>query len=353
MEEEFNETPEVDTISENETKCASCGSSDVVDGHSIPLCADCRRHFTHYPVPAWIKIMSVVILAVMVVALIQFPKSIKAGIAFERGKRAEDAKKYSTAAKEYKKVIEIFPDSFIAKGKLFVAYVKNGQIENAENAFEQIKGKKSTDADEKEIIKEANDALNTLDSYYNLNKDLSAILDNEKNDGLEVTYKKLTDYSKKNPKDFNGYFYLGDVLYEQGNYKDAQAAYMKAVQLKPELSFARLSAAAAYRQNKEFDKAIAECNKVLESNAESSDAYASLGKIDLKRHEYKSALEYAKKAYEYDNSNIGTMETLALAYHFNNMASERDETLNNLKSLKDPYISKIQDIIDGKSKIYE
>jgi len=35
------------------------------------------------------------------------------------------------------------------------------------------------------------------------------------------------------------------------------------------------------------------------------------------------------------------------------MASERDETLNNLKSLKDPYISKIQDIIDGKSKIYE
>lgn len=350
-EENYNTTSE--TISQQELVCNNCGSLPVVEGYAVPLCSDCRSRFTNYPIPGWLKLLSVVIVAIMVFALIQFPKSISAGVAFERGQRAEKEKRFATAAKEYKKVVDIFPQSFIAKGKLFVAYVRNLQIDEAEKTFDQIKGTKSNNSSEVSIIKEANEAVAILDSYYDVKKELIDLLNQQRNEDLQTSLKKLEEYTQKNPKEFFGFYYLGDTLYDSGKYREAKDAYVKAIQLKPNMPIARLGASAAFRQIGEYENAIAQCNKVLETNQEFAEAYASLCKIDLKRHQFSSALDLAKKAYELNKDSIGVIETMALAYHYNGLTKERDEVVNTLKSMNDPYLSKLQEVFEGKSKIYE
>jgi tetratricopeptide (TPR) repeat protein len=332
--------------------CKSCGSTSVVEGYSIPLCKECREKYARRPIPAAIKIFASIIIAILIFSLVSFPKSLNAGIAFERGQRAENAKKYATAAKEYEKVVEIFPNSFIAAGKLFIAYVENQQFEKAEEAFSRIAGKESSDSVETKIIDQANAAIAVLDKYSSTSQDLIDILKTE-NATLPALEEKLKQYTLKAPSDFFGHYYLAEILFELGNYEAAKSSYLTAVELSPDFDFLRLGAAAAYRQTGEYDKAVAQCNAILEKNQESSDAYASLCKIDLKRHQYEEALESAKKACFYDEENSNAFSALVLSYHFNGMTAERDANLAVLKKMDEYYYKYAAEIINGQSNLFD
>ena len=333
--------------------CSSCGRSPVVEGYSIPLCQECRQHFTRFPIPKWIKVFAVVILFFMTYSLVSFPKSLNAGIAYERGLRAEGEKKYMTAAREYEKAAEIFPASFIANGKLFVASVKNNQFELAEEAFARIEGKGSNDSKEIEVIDQANDAMAHLDHYYSISESFINLLNQNVQSEPDVMADKLSGYIAQNPAEHWAYFYYANFLFDLEKYDEAKTAYLKALSMQPDIYEFRLGAAAAYRQTGEYDKAIAECNAVLADNTEYVDAFAALCKVQLKQHRYDEALQSATTAYSLDNNNDHAVYTLALAYHFNGMISDRDTSVTLLKETGSQYYDSIKDIIDGKSRLYD
>src|SRR5437870_13256144 len=82
--------------------CKNCGRSPVERGYQVPLCPPCRTLLCKRPLPAWIYGVSVVVALALLFALARFPASVKAGIAFERGRRAERAGNYRSAMAEYR-----------------------------------------------------------------------------------------------------------------------------------------------------------------------------------------------------------------------------------------------------------
>jgi|GEM_PF-855819 len=347
--------PDADSAENEEdpTVCRNCGRTPVVEGYTIPLCKECRRHYTNHPVPVWIKVFATIVLAVMTYSLISFPKSLEGGIAYERGIRAEKQNKYITAANEYMKVVDIFPNSFIGWGKLFIARVKNNQFNEAEEAFSRIEGKKSSNDDEGRVIDEANIAVDTLDYYYNVSEELNNIIARQADTPPEEFTKELTDYTAKNPNDYWGQYLLGNMLFDAERYEEAKIAYLNAVNLCPQVDEFHLGVAAAYRQTGEFDKAMAECKLVLAENVELVDAHTSMAKIYLKQHKYDEALKSAQKAFALDNSNSNAAGTLAVAYHYSNMTDDMNDTLDLLKGLDQNYYDFVKEITDGKSTLYD
>jgi hypothetical protein len=97
--------------------CQLCGKV-AEPGHAAQLCSDCRTTLSKRPFPLWIKLVIILVGLVFLYALAKAPASFVASIAFERGQRAEAAGNFGTAATEYAKAVEQFPESTSAVARL-------------------------------------------------------------------------------------------------------------------------------------------------------------------------------------------------------------------------------------------
>jgi tetratricopeptide (TPR) repeat protein len=109
------------------------------------------------------------------------------------------------------------------------------------------------------------------------------------------------------------------------NYIGASQVLSKVIYDYPDFYGGYLLQAATYRELGKFDEAVEYGNKALIHNVEDTGACITLSKIELKRRNNAKGLEYAKRAYELDSHNPIVVANLALAYHFNNLISERDK----------------------------
>jgi len=328
--------------------CSQCGSYQVEEGYTVPLCKQCRERYIKYPIPWWIKIISLIIGGIVIFSLFNFSKSFKVAVAYERGIKAEKDRKYVTALKQYEKVVETFPDSTKALTKLFIAYAKNDYLEEASKVYRKIEGRKIYD---EELLKQVNATTLELNRINNYSPELKGILETNKNNN--DTLLKLQEYSKKKPSDSMAYLYMGYTLFDMGKYNEAKEGFLRAAELTPNSFNINLSLAGAYRQLGEYDKAIAECNKVLKDNVESIQAYCTLSKIELKRHNYKEALQLATKAYELNTNDIHAISNITIVYHFNKMNKECDAMFEVLKNRGYYDLDFIKGVIDGKINIYD
>ncbi len=344
MEEKFG------NVVNEELICKNCASFTIETGYELALCKECRTILSRRPFPIWIKIFFLIVIIILAIALLKFPLTIASAIDYERGSKAEEERKYISALREYKKVADRYPDSIPVLAKMFIAYFKNGKVIEASNTLKTIEGRDLSDT---KLLKQVNDTIAMMNSFYDYNKQLLEILEQQKTDKVDLTLSKLKLYTEKNPKDSLGYVHLGNALFDMGKYLEAKDMYLNALAINPNLYFVRLNIASVYRQIGEIDKAITECNKVLEQNAESVAAYCSLSRIELKRHKYKSALELAQKAYNLDEKNLSAVDTLALAYHYTNMTKERDQLLKTLKKAGYSDLERTMAIIEGKLNLYD
>jgi hypothetical protein len=83
---------------EEEKVCKNCGGVPEEGGYPLALCTPCRDTLSQRPLPIWITGVAAVVVLVLGLALIRFPASLNAGIAFERGRRAERAGNFALAA---------------------------------------------------------------------------------------------------------------------------------------------------------------------------------------------------------------------------------------------------------------
>jgi len=279
------------------------------------------------PVPLWIKLALLFIIAVLISSIILFPSALKAGIAYEQGWSAQKDGRHSTAIKEYEQVLKQFPESTSILARLAISYFYNERIDECSELLDRIAGKKVS----KSLSGQVNGIVDKMDSIYYESKGLGEALKLYGQEELESTAEKLEKYLDANKNDVMGIFHMANINFDMGKYSEAEKLYIKTVELQPEFYSAYLNLAAVYRKTGQLEKAAECCNKVLESNKEHPQALTALSKIELEGNNVEAGLEYAKKAYEFDSGDLNVISNLCLAYHYNKMTGDRDKYFEILK----------------------
>jgi hypothetical protein len=112
------------------------------------------------PFPAWIKIIVILVGLVFLYALARTPRSLLAAIAFERGQRAEAGGNFATAASEYARAAEIFPNSTLAVARRGIAEYRAGDRAAAVQTLNSIAGRQTS----KELTTEVNAVIAEIQS---------------------------------------------------------------------------------------------------------------------------------------------------------------------------------------------
>ena len=137
--------------------CVSCGGGAEPD-RSIALCAACRARLSSRALPVWIRLSAIVLFIPFLLAVSRFPSALAAGVAFERGQRAEAAGAFAVAVDEYTKVTQRFPSSTLAIARKGIAAFHAGQYQVAAEAFDAISGSEASS----DIVREVNAAIDQM-----------------------------------------------------------------------------------------------------------------------------------------------------------------------------------------------
>jgi len=279
------------------------------------------------PVPLWIKILLLVLAVLLISCIFIFPSALKAAIACESGRQAQQEGRHSTAIKKYEQALLQFPDYAPIIARLAISYFHNERIDECSELLDRIAGKEVSG----KLSRQVNGIIRKMDSTYYESKDLVEVLKLYGQEELEKTALKLEAYLKMNKNDVMGIFHLANINFDIGRYTEAEKLYIKAAELRPEFYSVYLNLAAVYRETGQFEKAVENCNKVLDLNKEHPQAFVALSKIEFERNNPAAGLEYARKAYEYDSGDLHIISNLCLAYHYNRMTDDRDKLFEILR----------------------
>ncbi len=279
------------------------------------------------PVALQMKFLLVFAVLVLIFSIAVLPSVLKAAIAYERGCRAQQDGRHSTAIKEYEKVLEEYPDFASGKARLAISYFYNERISECSELLDRIAGRSLSG----KLSRRVNEIIEKLNTIYFESNELRTALGLYGQEELEKTAEKIEKYLETNEDDVMGIFQLANICFDIGRYDEAEKLYIRAVKLQPGFYSANLNLAALYRIKGMYEKAEDCCNKVLASNKEHPQAFTALSKIELEKGDYQAGLEYAKEAYGYDSGDLHIISNLSMAYHLNGMTDERDALLEVLK----------------------
>lgn len=153
---EFEQQQELDP-----NKCAQCGAVPE-KGHLVPLCTQCRDKLSRHPVPYYIKAAFVVVIGILVYAFMQFPVSLNAGAAYERGKKAESLKDYKTAAENYSLAYKKYSKSDEIMTRLAVSLYNAGDYGASADIIDLLAGKKM----DSKLVAELNTVIDRLNEIF-------------------------------------------------------------------------------------------------------------------------------------------------------------------------------------------
>ncbi|HEY3331935.1 MAG TPA: hypothetical protein VGK19_18025 [Capsulimonadaceae bacterium] len=133
------------------TGCGVCGSDAFETAYKTRLCASCRTQLANRPIPAGIRVVVGVALALAVIASIKFPASLRMAIAEERANRAEARSDYANAEKQLLLVTKAYPDYDDGLVSLAKDSYKAGDYEVTVNTVNQLVGRSLDKEDVTEI----------------------------------------------------------------------------------------------------------------------------------------------------------------------------------------------------------
>jgi len=277
--------------------------------------------------PVWMKILAATAAALLTAGIWILPPALRAVFECGRGLEAQQEGRHSTAIKQYEQAQSRFPGSSAIAARLAISYFHNEKLDKCREMLARIEGRKLPG----KLAGQVNDIVDKLDSTYHESGELVEVLKLYGREELEKTASRLEEYLDGNEKDVMGVFHLANINFDIGNYNAAEQLYKRVLELQPEFYSANLNLAAVYRAAGAFEKAEECCNKVLSMNKEHPQAFVALSKLELAQGDYRSGLEYARKACEYDGSDLQTAANLCIAYHYNGMTAERDELFEALR----------------------
>ena len=121
------------------------------------------------------------------------------------------------------------------------------------------------------------------------------------------------DCNKKSPHKARPYFSMGQILTQRGQYDEALANYLKALEINPNYSDAQYNLGILYEKEDQTDKAIERYRRAIQIDPGFVKAYNNLGVILLKQDKTDEAIEYFRKALTIDPNLASAHINLGLA----------------------------------------
>ena len=328
--------------------CANCGNPAFLKEYPTKLCSECREKFIKFPVPKWLWLFAAALGVILLFSLFSVPKNILAGIALEKGKKAEKQHRFFTAQKEFEEVVEKQPSYIEAESHLMKAAFYNMDFVTFGKALKALEKK---DIDDRELFAEL-DQLITKSRNYFPGDSLRQITDKYDSLKAELPGNILLSYIIKNDSDICAKMIYASILYDKKNYTSCDSVIHKILKTDADFVPGLRLLASSEREAGNYQESITCCEKLLDINSEYSYAIASKARTFLKMKKDKDALKLALQAHGMDKKDGYSIATLALAYHFNGNIGKRDEIINNSKkdSLLSVYMSYALDVINNKEK---
>lgn len=324
--------------------CEQCGSSLILHGHTTPLCNDCRQEFLKYPIPIWIKCFGIAVLTLMLYCCINFPSNLNLGLSIERGKRAEQEKRYVTAQREFSKAADLLPDDIDLQCHLALAAYHNMDLNAFSLIAEKLEGKSVTN---NRLYKQVDQAMTKFAGY--MPKD--SMLDLMKVYNNVIPDQTFRKYLRKHPEDMYGHFSYASILFDHNRFKLSDSLLQLILKKDPDYFPALRLMASLKRETNEFAESDRYNDKLLSINREAGYALASKARTRLKQKQDGEGLRMALQSVELDKDDPYNTATLILAYHFNGQLQKRDELIAACKQNNDTSAEFVQyaaDVINGK-----
>jgi tetratricopeptide (TPR) repeat protein/serine/threonine protein kinase len=232
--------------------------------------------------------------------------------------------KHEEAIAEYRRVIELDPNNKNAHYGLGLAHIKQGELDEAisnlrsiielspkfTNAYillgKALKDKGDLDGAVKAWQKAVE--LDPDNSKVRRNLDLILV---EQGNGLETIIEYWQDKEQDNATAFIN---LGTVFQKQGNYKEAIAAYRKAIELNPMDASAYYNLGSVFLiEGKNEEEVAVLCRKVIELDPSHVGAHVNLGIVLGYLGKLEEAIVYYRKALKLDPDNKTAKLNLELA----------------------------------------
>jgi tetratricopeptide (TPR) repeat protein len=178
----------------------------------------------------------------------------------------------------------------------------------------------------------------------------AAISDFQKGDFISCQ-KKLEDYTKKYPNDYQGWSFLGTVALELENDSLAGVVLSNAILLNPNDYKGLTGLGILERKKRNYDKAVDLYSKAVFINPKYGKAHSSLVVIELIRGNFDKAVQLGETAIKLDTVDLGIKGNLSVAYHYTKQNNKRDELVNELAKKGYPYVKYLQLVFDGTIKL--
>lgn len=334
--------------------CVSCGKY-IGYGNSENVnaqCKNCRPKDINYPIPKWI-IFSGIILLVLVIY--QYGNNFSEGLEYRRnetlGNEAFENELYLTAMNRYEALLMQDKLYMEDNAKLYISYVENYEYDKAIKLFDKKLAGKPIQDDE--LYAKVNSCTLILNDYFDVSQEFEIQYSKMVDKSLHDQIIAINEFLANNPQEYFAYQILSNAYFETGNYQKAIEALEKANKLKPKLADNYyMSLAGIYRQMGKFEEAYSSLNKISKENKENFMLTCAIARTKIKEKKYFEALSLLKvKAYA-DINNPYYDETITIAYHFNNMNTERDKLMEKNKDNQNFDYQFLIQIFSGKSKFY-
>lgn len=339
----------------NEKYCENCNrflGYDMADGERF--CNECKTKFIKYPIPKWLIATSIILICIVIFQLTKFPDGLKYRKSLRVANKAFDGKHYASALMKYEEAKQLGELSLENSGKLFVCYVRNEEYNKGNDIFNNNLSGRSVSNDE--LYDMVNDHLSELEDVFEV-LDTNEEFDNIYNQLGELTLQEqettIIEFTQNNSNDYLAYYYLSRVYYALQDYQQAIKIDKLMIQKKPSLS-SRIYADMGdiYRQLDKFEKSYNYYNKALDKNMDDIVAISGKARTKIKEKKYGEALEELLLVDDILTNNTYYNETLALAYHFNNMEDKAKEIMEENINDEDFDSEFLISIFNNESEIY-
>lgn len=280
--------------------------------------------YIKYPVPVWLRIGLVFLLASCVFSIYLFAKVLPDYAEFKRANHAFSEHAYRTAQMKYDNLIQRYASDNSIAFNLFISAMENGDYETAVNTW-------NANIAEKEIDETADNKMlsysNLLDQILEADKKLDKIYDKEYT--IDEYIKAIQKLRNVNESAYLQYQIA--ELYSGNNDTEKALTYAKrSEELCPEHMIVRHFIVKCYRRMGQLDKAREKAKEELKRNAEDTGLIQQLAIINLLEGKNEEAYQYAKNAYTLSPVNTDNEESyyaaelLATVCHAQKKFNERD-----------------------------
>jgi tetratricopeptide (TPR) repeat protein len=136
------------------------------------------------------------------------------------------------------------------------------------------------------------------------------------NDDIEGAIAEYREALRLDPADVRSHTGMGNTLFAKEDFRGAVAAYREAVRLDPNDAWARQWLGASLYQALDYDEAITTLREAVRLDPTRADAYGQLGEVLLSNRDYDAAIGAYREAVRLEPDNPARHGELADALHY-------------------------------------